>query len=279
MSSAQEEREYVLGTGDDELRRLRLQHRLWSPTLQRLWDSAGFGPGMRFLDVGCGPGYMAFDLVDRFGRDCDVVGVDQSARFIDYFRSETQRLELGRVHPIVADVQTMGPADGVDAVSFDAAYTRWVLCFTPDPAAAVQRVADALKPGGRFLMQEYFNYRALTPAPMSERFDVMREAIRKSWLDAGGNDDIGGELPRLCRQAGLKVVSVEHIGAIARPGEALWQWPTSYFETFFPRLVESGYITETQRAEFMKEWDLRSRDPNAFFVVPPMVGVVAEKLA
>jgi cyclopropane fatty-acyl-phospholipid synthase-like methyltransferase len=31
------------------------------------WDRAGFGPGQRLLDVGCGPGFASLDLVERVG--------------------------------------------------------------------------------------------------------------------------------------------------------------------------------------------------------------------
>ena len=51
------EKPYLLGTDPDEGRRLETQHRLWSPEAHDLWDRAGFGPGDRLLDLGCGPGF------------------------------------------------------------------------------------------------------------------------------------------------------------------------------------------------------------------------------
>jgi 2-polyprenyl-3-methyl-5-hydroxy-6-metoxy-1,4-benzoquinol methylase len=46
----------VLGRTSEEYRRLRWQARLWEPTTGRVLDQVGIGPGMRCLDVGCGPG-------------------------------------------------------------------------------------------------------------------------------------------------------------------------------------------------------------------------------
>ena len=50
------ERTYFLGTHDEELERLGLQHRVWRPTVLDCWRRAGIGPGSKVLDVGAGPG-------------------------------------------------------------------------------------------------------------------------------------------------------------------------------------------------------------------------------
>src|SRR6266516_3637404 len=48
------EQDYVLGTNRDELVRLGLQHQLWARCAADAWERAGFGPGKKLLDVGCG---------------------------------------------------------------------------------------------------------------------------------------------------------------------------------------------------------------------------------
>ena len=50
---------YVLGTGDDELQRLSLQHRLWADAAHAAFRRAGITIAQRVLDVGCGPGFAA----------------------------------------------------------------------------------------------------------------------------------------------------------------------------------------------------------------------------
>src|SRR5690606_12052613 len=61
------ERTYFLGTHDEELERLGLQHRVWRPTVLECWRRAGIGPGSKVLDVGAGPGFAAADLADIVG--------------------------------------------------------------------------------------------------------------------------------------------------------------------------------------------------------------------
>ena len=59
------ERTYFLGTHDEELERLGLQHSVWRPTVLDCWRRAGIGPGSKVLDVGAGPGFAAADLAGR----------------------------------------------------------------------------------------------------------------------------------------------------------------------------------------------------------------------
>jgi hypothetical protein len=48
------ERDYVLGTYDEEIARLGLQHRVWRPVVLECWQKAGITVGSRVLDVGAG---------------------------------------------------------------------------------------------------------------------------------------------------------------------------------------------------------------------------------
>ena len=265
--------EYVLGTGDDELQRLGLQHRLWADEANQIWRDAGFGPGQTILDVGSGPGFAAFDLAPLLNPGGKVLAIDESQRYIDFLSAEAQRRGLTNISASVGDAQAID----LPPESIDGAWERWVMCFTPDPRAVVEGVARALKPGGVFASMDYFNYRSLTLAPHSDLFEPVKRAIRESWIDYGGDDDIAGKLPRLMRDAGLEVTQIRSITRIARPGDSMWLWPTSYFEVFLPKIVEEGYLKESDRAAFMDEWAKRSNDPDCFFCTPPMVAIIARK--
>ncbi|HET6348459.1 MAG TPA: methyltransferase domain-containing protein, partial [Candidatus Krumholzibacteria bacterium] len=147
-------REYVLGTHDAELQRLGLQHRLWSEQTFACWARCGIRPGSVVLDVGSGPGYTAFDLSPLVGPTGRVVAVDESERFLEHVRSRAAAHGVNNIETRVEDVQAMKvPADSVDV-----AYARWVLCFVPKPEAVIAGVARALKPGGRFAVQDYIHW-------------------------------------------------------------------------------------------------------------------------
>ena len=75
--------EYILGTGDDELGRLKFQHQLWGDLAKGLWSRAGFSSGQTVLDIGAGPGFASFDLARLLGPAGKVLAVDSSPRFVE----------------------------------------------------------------------------------------------------------------------------------------------------------------------------------------------------
>ncbi|HVX11383.1 MAG TPA: class I SAM-dependent methyltransferase [Pirellulales bacterium] len=96
--------------------------------------------GQRVLDLGCGTGHLTAAIAER---GAAVVGIDASAEMIDQARRNFPAIEFH-----VADAREYRSQEPFDAV-FSNAALHWV-----KPAeAAVQTVAAALKPGGRFVAE------------------------------------------------------------------------------------------------------------------------------
>ena len=113
-SSMSSERDYVLGTHDEEIARLGLQHRLWRPRALEAWRRAGFTAGQTILDVGCGPGYASLDLAEIVGRSGRVLAVDRSRRFLDALEAVRRERGLDQIetHEQDLDAGELPPASG-----------------------------------------------------------------------------------------------------------------------------------------------------------------------
>jgi ubiquinone/menaquinone biosynthesis C-methylase UbiE len=97
-------------------------------------------PGAQWLDVGSGTGALAEEIL-AVADAGSVVCVEPSAALIEFARS---RIVDGRVTFVREDAARLPAADGeVDVVA-----SGLVLNFLPDPAAAVQEMKRAVRPGG-----------------------------------------------------------------------------------------------------------------------------------
>ncbi|MGZ5005294.1 MAG: methyltransferase domain-containing protein, partial [Chthoniobacterales bacterium] len=94
MSETRHETDYVLGTHDEEVARLGLQHRVWRPVVTECWQRVGITDGWRVIDVGAGPGYATADLAEIVGPTGAVLGIERSARFLEVARDRCQRRGL-----------------------------------------------------------------------------------------------------------------------------------------------------------------------------------------
>jgi SAM-dependent methyltransferase len=268
-----EEGEYVLGTGDDELERLGLQHRLWSDAAHALWKLARLEPGQRVLDVGCGPGYAAFDLAQIVQRDGAVVGVDESPAFVEHLLAQAKLRGLRQLSARAGDVQRIGEVVAAER-PFDFAWARWVMCFVANPGDVIAGVARSLRPGGRFAIQDYFNYEAMTAAPRREAYAKAVAATVRSWKAHGGDPDVVARLPRLLEEHGLRIEHFAPQQRMARPGDSLWHWGASWWRNYVPKLVEMGELGEDDARRFFEEQAAMRRETD-FVALPTVYEIVA----
>ena len=267
------DREYVLGTHDAELSRLGLQHRLWADVAHAQWRRAGFAPGQTILDVGCGPGFASRDLSQLLGPEGRVLGVDESKRFIDFVNATGSPPAGSPIEGRVADAQTLG----LPEASIDGAYARWVLSFTPDPEAVIAGVARALRPGACFGVHDYSHWMGLHWGPKGETIAILRRAILAAYAKAGADSDVGRKAPAMMERHGLEVIDVRPLTRIITPGQAMWQWPRTFFRTFLPSVEKLGHLTADERAAIEAEMDELERTPGAIFHTPPQVEIIARK--
>lgn len=271
------ERAYVLGTGEDELARLAQQHRLWCDTAVQAWQRAGVAPGQRALDVGAGPGFAAFDLAQLVTAAGAVVAVDESAAFIGHANEQARHRHLPQLRGRVGDVHDLATALANER-PFDLAYARWVLCFVRDPQAVVRGVAQALRPGGRFVVHDYFNYGAMTTAPRRRSHDLAVAATMRSWRDKGGDPDVMGRVPAMLAAHGFCIEHLQAHQRIARGTDAMFAWPDTWWRTFAPKLVGMGLLAAADCEQLLADLDTIRRSEGEFVVCPTVYEVVARKL-
>jgi SAM-dependent methyltransferase len=117
----------------------RFMGRFAEPLAVQFVALADVGPGQRALDVGCGPGALTAQLVDRLG-PAAVSAVDPSEPFVAAARARFPDVDVQR-----ASAEHLPFADD----SFDVALAQLVVHFMADPVAGLAQMARVTRPGGR----------------------------------------------------------------------------------------------------------------------------------
>lgn len=262
--------EYVLGTSDHELERLRLQQSVWGDTSERFLDRVHVHEGARVLDAGCGPGLMVESLRARVGTAGRVVALDESPRWMAHVAELCAEHGWRNVHLQQAKLESAV----LEPASYDLIFARWVLSFIPDPAALIARLARALKPGATLAIQDY-NHEGVSLFPRSAGFDALIRATRALYASRGGDPWIAARLPALARSAGLAPQEPHPHVLCGGPNSPAFRWADAFFPFHSEGMVAAGVLTADERATFLREWGERKRNPDALFFSPIVVDFVA----
>ena len=142
-------------------------------------------PGDRILDVACGTGAVALELVRRF--DCTVVGVDQSPAMLAEARRRVARQNQStRVELHEARAEELPFENG----SFDGLTFTYLLRYVDDPAWTVRELARVVRPGGRIASLDFFVpdgriVSALWSAYVRAGLPRLGRAISPGWQEIG----------------------------------------------------------------------------------------------
>jgi len=266
--------DYVLGTDDDELRRLGVQHLVWRPRVMDAWRRAEFAAGQHLLDVGCGPGYATLDLATIAGPQGRVTAVDRSPRFLTHAARAVEAAGLFNVDFAERDLD----ASTLPVANVDGAWCRWVFAFVNKPRALLRSIGSSMKPGGKLVVYEYFEYATWKLVPRSTAFENFIQAVMKSWRHTGGEPDIAIDLLSWLPDEGFAIAEVRPFVDVVSPVDSIWQWPSSFVETALSRLVQLGHLDNDAANGARKAFADAEANPDARLITPAVLEIIARRV-
>ncbi len=268
------EKDYVLGTHDEEIVRLGLQHRVWRSFVLDAFHRAQISQGSHVLDVGAGPGYASLDLAEIVGGEGKVFSIERSSRFVEYAKQMSR--QRGTTH---IDFQTGDlMLDSFNAHHCDAVWCRWVAAFVNSPDLLLSKIAAALKPGGRVIFHEYADYSTWRLFPKCPLFELFVQEVIKSWRATGGEPDIGLELPNRLKKSGFQITHMKPLVFCVTKDDYMWQWPTAFVKSNIQRLLELGNLNRDWSIQMKTEFAQAEAHPNTVMITPMVLKIIAEKI-
>lgn len=221
-------------------------------------------PGMRLLDVGCGPGSMTCGFAQRVAPG-ETVGIDPSADVIATAQSLAGATTARNLSFEVGSIYQPRFAAG----TFDAVFTHQVMQHLRHPVDALRQMRALLVPGG-VLGVRVVDWGSAIFYPES---DGMRRALAIQFDLArrnGGEPDAGRHLRRWLREAGFGEMRLTTSTESDADLEATRDRAEMFAErvlrsSLADRALEYGIATRSELESIAAAWRAWGRDPDAFF--------------
>lgn len=249
---------YVFDNADERAKtRYRDLSALYDAQTIRHLERRGIKTGWSCLDVGGGGGSIASWLCERVGDKGRVLATDIEPRFL-------QALPFGNLRVRAHDIRMEGLPKG----EFDLVHARLVLMHLPGREVALQRMIEAVRPGGWIVLEE-FDVLSIFPdlaADPGEEQLKMSRVFYQIMTSRGVEMRYGRRLAQQLREQGLVNVGAEASMSIWQgdsPGTNMFKLS---FEELADPILRSGLVSE---ADF--EADIKRLGQQDFLMPSPMM--------
>lgn len=198
---------------DDRLDRYEQMFQ-WSPAFERLLEPADIAPGQTVGDLGCGPGFLTIQLLERVGPNGHVHAFDVSADFIERTRAKVEA--AGHADRLTLHHLTDSGLPLAAAV-LDRIVAKNVMVYVDNPLETFREFRRVLRPGGKaHAIDSDFAMVAIDPVPPADW-----RALLDAAAHAFRTPNIGRKLYGLARTAGFSEVDVQILAAPDTKGRLL----------------------------------------------------------
>lgn len=251
MSSLSEQ--YVLASDRSGHDRLRMLCQIHDPRTRQLLLQAGLSSTDRYLEFGCGLGYVARWAATQAAH---VTAVDLSEDHLAEAKRMAGIERLGNIEFVNASIYE----HGLPSANFDFAYTRWVLVHLSRPIDAMRKMYEALKPGGLMVTEEC-DMSTLYTEPPSDGYSGYRDAAIAGGVRLGADYEGGRRQHLWAREAGFEIIHADAYQPhyLTGPHKGFWTWT---FQEAAPKVMQAGVLTEERTREIAKAMRAADEDPN-----------------
>ena len=212
--------------------------------------------GEKILDVGCGVGFLSYEIALQTGDSGRVSGIDQNSEMIRHANNRCESLRNTEFS--VANAEDLPFPEE----SFDAACCTQVLLYVNDVAQVLSGIRRVLKPAGRIIIVET-DWRGVV---LNSDYDSITRKIFSAWDAAVPSPNLPVRLGPLLVDNGFCNVDVEPIPILnteytpSQFSHGMMNWITR-------NALNKGVITKEQSQKWLDDLDEKGKSGNYFFCV------------
>ncbi len=224
---------------------------------------------MRVLDLGSGPGDVAFLLAEMVGPHGRVVGVERDEAQVAAANQRRDALGLDNVEFRQDDVRSF-----VDDEPFDAAACRLLLLHLPDALDVLAHHQRNLRQDGVFLAID-FDTGGLRTLPEVELYSTLTGWLTAAFDYAHADLRVGMRLPVLLHQAGYRDIESLGVQLYSSPANLLLaEHLVGVVSAMKDAIVASGAATEEEIGldTLAQRLSAEIAASNAVITMPTVVG-------
>lgn len=261
---------YVLKADRSGHDRLRMIGQVHDADTQDLLRKAGFTPGFRTVEFGCGLGTISRWIASEGGT---ALGIDLSEAQVEEARQTAAQAGVTGVDYRVDNVYDSALPDG----QFDIVSCRWLLIHLNRPVDALKTMHRLLKPVGCAVCEEV-DISAVYAEPPSEAYTQYREFAIKAGHGRGVDYEGGRRLHLWAREAGFEVehVAVRHPHYVTGEEKGLWSWT---FAEAGQSLIKAGLLDAERDAQWRAGMTAADEDPGTLVAHARTHQIIARKAA
>jgi ubiquinone/menaquinone biosynthesis C-methylase UbiE len=220
-------------------------------------------PGMRCLDVGCGPGAVSAMLAEAVGPEGSVEGLDMQEEQVERARALARKRGLENVTFRVGNATELPWDEG----EFDLVYAKFLVMHLPDPEAGLGEMRRVLASGGTLFSYE-FDAGGAVYWPKGTPTESAWNLAMGTLAEGGSDTECGRKLYSYFCRLGLQDIRAipEMTGACPaqpRAYQGLKRQVVGVLKTMEERIVGSGKMTREAFAEVVEA--VMTDQPEEFF--------------
>lgn len=252
--------EYVLKVGSQAADRLRILDEIYGPYTREFLTKIGLSSNLQVLEVGCGTGNTTCWIAEQLGDQGRIIGVDISSEQIEVAKQQAHARKIKNVEFKALSIFDLHEL----TTQFDLVFSRFLLQHVGEPAKALQKMYERVKPQGILACDEQ-NLAAARSYPHSKAFNDAVELAYKIARNKGLDYDIGLRLYTEFKKLNLKDIQVQTIQPVLLKESQKMIWPM-FMQEAEDAFLSSHEITKIEWDKMLKELKENTRSESYYFL-------------